>query len=239
MNLCDLTLPSPAQNLALDELLLEMAEERSCGEVLRFWEPDLYFVVLGYANRAPNEARLDYCQTQGIPVLRRTTGGGTVLQGPGVLNYSLILHFEASGPLRSITSTNQFIMERHREALSALLGTKVEIQGYTDLALNGRKFAGNAQRRKKDFLIFHGSLLLDLDIAMIEKTLPMPSHQPEYRSGRSHSDFVMNVGLSPAAVKNALRQAWAAQESLIDIPQERVERLATEKYGSPDWNLKF
>src|SRR5689334_4969218 len=94
MNWLDLTLSSPSLNLALDEALLDQCEEGSSDEVLRFWEPREPFVVLGYSNKVLSEVNLSYCRENNIPVLRRTSGGGTVLQGPGCLNYSLVLASE-------------------------------------------------------------------------------------------------------------------------------------------------
>src|SRR5664279_2273934 len=102
MKLCDLTLQSPEENLACDEVLLDLCEAGDSDELLRFWAFPRYFVVLGYANNAATEVNLPVCQSLTIPVLRRCTGGGTVLQGPGVLNYSLILRIDASGPCHSI-----------------------------------------------------------------------------------------------------------------------------------------
>src|SRR2546428_11436756 len=75
---CDLPLDSPAENLACDEALLDTAEAGFSGELLRVWEPQSYFVVLGYANKAASEANLEFCRQNAIPVLRRCTGGGAV-----------------------------------------------------------------------------------------------------------------------------------------------------------------
>src|SRR5258707_12456145 len=129
MKYCDLELPSPAENLACDEALLEQAEQGVGGELLRCWEAREYFVVVGYANKAAVEVNLEYCEGHGVRVFRRCTGGGTVLQGPGVLNYSLILRTDGTGPFQSISAANQFIMERHRAALAGLLQAPVEWTG--------------------------------------------------------------------------------------------------------------
>jgi lipoate-protein ligase A len=109
MNHLDLTLSTPAENLACDEALLEEAEALG-GEVLRFWESPVHFVVLGYANKAREEVDIEACRTRCVPILRRCSGGGTVLQGPGCLNYSVILRIEAAPELQSITETNRFVM---------------------------------------------------------------------------------------------------------------------------------
>ena len=82
MKLCDVTLATPEENLACDEALLDFCEAGRGGALLRFWEPAHYFVVLGYANKAAAEVNLPFCAANRIPVLRRCTGGGAVLQGP-------------------------------------------------------------------------------------------------------------------------------------------------------------
>src|ERR1044071_8582092 len=112
MHVLDLTLPSPAENLALDEALLDAAEAGQGGEVLRFWESPEYFVVVGYANKVDVEVNRVACESKGIPILRRCSGGGTVLQGPGCLNYTLILNIGKSSALQTIPETNCFVMNR-------------------------------------------------------------------------------------------------------------------------------
>src|SRR3954462_13945637 len=109
MTYCDLSLPSPEENLACDEVLLELCEQGQAGELLRVWEPSQYFVVLGYADKMSTEVNLTFSEANAIPILRRCTGGGTVLQGPGVLNYSLVLKIGESSPIHSIPATNNFI----------------------------------------------------------------------------------------------------------------------------------
>src|SRR5437899_12097636 len=145
VHFCDLTFESPAENLACDEALLDWCEAGQAAEILRVWEPSKAFVVLGYANRAASEANLSFCQKNNIPVHRRCTGGGAVLQGVGVLNYSLILRTAGNGPYHSIGATNNFVMQRHRAACAELLNAPVEIKGHTDLAIKDVTFYRNAQ----------------------------------------------------------------------------------------------
>src|SRR5947209_8847007 len=124
MTLLDLTLPTPAENLACDEALLDAAESGSGGEVLRFWESPEYFVVVGYANKVATEVNVAACEARGIPILRRCSGGGTVVQGPGCLNYALVLRITDDGPTHSISTANQFIMERNRAAIQSAIGNR-------------------------------------------------------------------------------------------------------------------
>jgi lipoate---protein ligase len=243
----DLTLPSPAENLACEEALLGACDENGGEEVLRFWEARETFAVVGYANKIATEVNVEACAAKGVPIIRRCSGGGTVLQGAGCLNYALILRITDDGPCRTITSANQFIMERNRAAIETLFlkseigNRKSEIlaSGHTDLALNGRKFSGNSQRRKKNFLLFHGTFLLNFDLALVSEFLRMPSLQPDYRSSRSHNDFLINLNLPADQVKAALQKTWSATEELKIIPQSQIQKLAAQKYSTDEWNLKL
>ena len=239
MKLLDLTLPRPSENLACDEALLDWCEDGDGGQILRFWEPREHFVVVGYANKVAAEVNIAACETQGIPILRRCSGGGTVLQGPGCLNYTLVLRITADGPLHNIGIANQFIMRQNRAALEQVMNRPVAIRGHTDLVISERKFSGNSQRRRKHFLLFHGTFLLNFDLALVSELLPMPSKQPDYREHRAHTEFMMNLKVPAEKVKAALRQAWKADEPLKGFLTENISVLAREKYATREWNFKF
>lgn len=239
MKYLDLTLPSPAENLAADEALLDLCEAGAIGESLRFWESQHYFVVVGYGNAIGTEVNASACKASGVPILRRCSGGGTVVQGPGCLNYSLVLQMETSSELQTITAANRFIMERNRRAVESVVNRPVTVRGHTDLAMDGVKFSGNAQRRRKNCLLFHGSLLLDFDLKRISELLPMPSKEPDYRQNRAHNDFVTNLAIPANVIKAALRAAWNATYTLPAIPNETISSLVRDKYATNDWNFKF
>ncbi|MGA2280977.1 MAG: lipoate--protein ligase family protein [Verrucomicrobiota bacterium] len=242
MKLLDLTLPSPAENLACDEALLDAAETGDGGEILRFWEPCEHFVVVGYANRVATEVNVAACEARGIPVLRRCSGGGTVVQGPGCLNYTLVLRITADGPLHNIGVANQFIMRQNRAAIESAIRnpqSAIAVRGHTDLAIRERKFSGNSQRRRKHFLLFHGTFLLNFDLAFVSELLPMPSKQPEYRESRPHDRFLTNLKVSADKVKVAMRQTWKAEEPLKNLPLEEITALSRDKYATREWNFKF
>jgi lipoate-protein ligase A len=243
----DLTLPSPAENLACDEVLLDWCESGEGAECLRFWESPEPFVVVGYANKVLTEVNVDACEARKIPILRRCSGGGTVVQGPGCLNYTLVLPITKEGSLHSIPVANQFIMRHNRAAIQSLFPRpqtpdprpEVAIRGHTDLAIGGRKFSGNSQRRRKHFLLFHGTFLLNFDLSLIADLLRMPSKEPDYRESRKHAEFLTNINVSSTKVKTALRKTWAASSHLTNPPLEKIKALAREKYLTNEWNFKF
>lgn len=238
MHLFDSSYSSPEANLAADEALLDLAEAGHIGPVLHFWESPGHFVALGYTNHADIETNRETCAQHQVPILRRVSGGGTVLQGPGSLNYALI-HPIPDGDPMNVSSTNCLVMRRNRLAFSNLLGQPVEIAGHTDLAVEGRKFSGNAQRRKRRYFLFHGTILIDLDLSLVQTLLRPPSKEPDYRAGRTHTDFIRNLPVTREAVKAALREAWEAADAIQLDLSGPIDQLVTEKYSRPEWNFKF
>ncbi len=239
MKLLDLTLPTPAENLACDEALLDLAETTPGLEVLRFWEPREHFVVLGHANKAAVEVNLSVCDARGIPVLRRTSGGGAVLQGPGCLNYALVLQLESRPELHGVVSTTDFVLKRNAAALGNVLSQVVEVCGTSDLACDGRKFSGNAQRRKRRSVLFHGTFLLSFDLALIDEALRHPSREPQYRGRRSHGEFLQNLNCEAASIQRALAVAWWVDDELKAVPLDAMASLVRERYGRVQWNSKY
>ncbi len=238
MDLIDLTLSSPAENLALDEALLLEAENGQGGEVLRFWMSPAPFVVVGLGAKVNQEVRLESCAARRIPVLRRCSGGGTVVQGPGCLNYALILRMANNNPLQGIRTANRWIMQQNAEALGGLLGCMVTVEGHTDLAIDGIKISGNAQRRLRTHLLFHGTVLLDFELSLIGELLPVPALQPDYRQQRSHGAFLKNLNLPASRVKRAFAQVWRANDDPGRMPLQRVSELVTQRYSRTDWNFR-
>ncbi|HEX3626636.1 MAG TPA: lipoate--protein ligase family protein [Verrucomicrobiae bacterium] len=247
MEFIDLSYSSPAENLACDEALLDLREQHGGAGILRFWDSPDTFVVVGYANKIQAEVDMTRCEADKVPIFRRCSGGGTVLQGTDCLNYALILPIEQNSPLSEISGANKYIMDRNLEAIQSIAGDSlsIKVQGHTDLAAARgsstvfRKFSGNSQRRHKAFLLFHGTFLLNFDLELVEKYLTFPSRQPDYRGCRSHTDFLMNLDLPPANVKDAIKKVWKAERPLQSPPLAAITELARSKYATDEWNLKF
>ena len=156
----DLTLSSVAENLALDETLLLQAEQGG-PEVLRFWEWPHAAVILGAGCQLALDVDELACRSDGVPLLRRSSGGGTVLLGKGCLLYSLILSYQHDPQLQSVRASYAWILGRMIEAL-APLGTDLQQAGISDIVLGERKVSGNSQQRKRTHLLHHGTLLCGL-----------------------------------------------------------------------------
>ncbi len=236
MELLDLTLPSAAENLALDEALLEEAERRGQPtETLRLWEPTRPLVVVGRSSKIDGEVHADVCRELGAPILRRISGGAAVVAGPGCLMYAVVLSYELRPCLRMVDRAHRFVLGTLAAALEPL-APGVRCRGISDLAIGRRKFSGNSLRCRRDHLLYHGTLLYDFPLDLIDRLLAMPPRQPDYRDGRSHGAFVTNLPLDAPAIRRVMAAAWGAEEPLVDWPGRLTARLALEKYGRSQWN---
>jgi lipoate---protein ligase len=234
MHWLDFTLSSPAENLALDEALLLKAEAGRGGELLRLWEWPRWAVVLGSGGKLAEDVHEANCYADGVPVLRRSSGGGTVLLGPGCLLFSLVLAYERSPALREIPTSYVYILGRVRDALSEAV-PGIDLAGTSDLATGGRKFSGNAQQRKRNYLLHHGTLLHAFDLDRVGRYLRLPARQPDYRAGRGHGEFLCNLPLEAGVIKQRLRSAWLAGAEQRGWPGQQVRRAVEEKYVKPEW----
>jgi lipoate-protein ligase A len=236
MNFLDLTLPTLAENLALDEALLLDAEAGG-PEMLRLWQWQPRAVVLGAASRLAEDVDETACRADGVPIARRSSGGGTVLLGAGCLNFSLILRFDRHPALADLHASYRFILGQLQTALAGQADA-VSMQGSSDLALGERKFSGNAQQRKRTHLLHHGTLLYSFDSAVVERYLKPPPRQPEYRRGRDHADFLTNLPIAGDTLAAMLREVWQANVPLTPWPTDLVKRLVDEKYGGAEWTRR-
>ncbi len=246
MHLLDLTLPTPEENLALDEALLTAAESTGTAEVLRIWHPTSHFVVLGRGSKATEEVDLEFCRSAGIPLLRRTSGGASILTGPGCLMYAVVVSTAGPAAVDSIDATHA----RALRPLAAQLSRaerRVRRAGISDLVIEPaeaatlsawQKISGNSLRRKRTHILYHGTILFDFDLLLLDRCLKTPPRMPAYREQRDHQQFVTNLDLPEFDVRQAIQNSWPIDGLYTSWPQSATAALAAEKYASPDWTLR-
>lgn len=231
------TLPTIAENLALDEALLEQADAGSAAhELLRIWQASEEFVVLGRSSKVDDEVERSLAESGGIPIFRRVSGGATVLAGPGCMFYALLLSLETRPQLRMLDEAHRLVMSRMVDALKPLVAD-IEFAGISDLVVGGRKVSGNSVRLVRNYMLYHGTILLDMDLTAIDRLLKHPPREPAYRAGRLHRDFVDNLGLPCDVVAHRLSMAWKARVTGYTLPVQAVEKLVRDKYSQPAWNF--
>lgn len=247
MQLYDISFSTPAENILFDEVLLRLAEEQGAAPVVRFWEAHAPFIVLGRTGKVEDDLKGDEIKAAGLNVLRRASGGGTVVQGKGCLNFAVVLSKAVHPELADIRKSYRFILEKIIQALK-LVGVDAVFRPICDLAVvvpekdstvaAEKKISGNAQHRGKRHILHHGTILYDFDLSLIEKFLKMPREIPEYRRGRSHLDFLCNIDVPPVAIKAAIKKTFevdAEHQALNFAQQECLKQFLT---NTPQWDLQ-
>ena len=224
MTLKDISFATPQENILFDDVLLALAEKGEAGEILRFWESAQPFIVLGRIGQAQEDVDAANAARDRIAVVRRSSGGGTVVQGPGCLNYTLVLskkfHRDISDLRKSYQLISQYVINAVHE-----LGVDAVFRPTSDIALRQgeQKFSGNAQRRGKNFILHHGTILYNFDLNLIPTYLKMPKDIPEYRRARSHLDFVTNIPIVPEEFKRAFSRSLGIQAHPSELNQQEQQ----------------
>ena len=234
----DVDLPSPAAQLALDEALLEEAHEGAFSDmVVRVWMAAEPVVVLGSSSRVEEEVDRRACAERGVGILRRPSGGATVVLGPGCLMWSVITPHPEAAP--GIEQIHAAMLEPLAATLSAQAGSRVVRRGLSDLAIRSdggeRKVSGNALRVKRHGVLYHGTLLDSLDLGLVSTVLRHPPREPDYRERRPHGSFLANLGLGREPLAAAVRAAFGAEEPREAWPEAAVARLIRDRYADPAW----
>lgn len=235
----DITCTTPEYDLALDEWLLHQTDSNAAAATLRLWETSGYCVVLGRSNRSGIEADLEACRRDSVPVLRRMSGGGAVLLGPGCLCFTLTLPVHAEHQRLGITGTTAALLGRMATSLRTHLNG-ASVRGISDLTDGVLKFSGNAQRWQRQAFLHHGTLLYDFDLPRVGRYLRTPSREPDYRAGRSHDAFVRNLALTRTQLADWLATTWNVDRWESDWTPEpaALGGLFAQRYGRSEWHLE-
>ncbi len=248
MQSVNVTLPTAAENVALDEALLDLAEAGpGHDEFFRIWESPEPCVVVGRSSQIDQEVNGAECRSRSIPIVRRSSGGAAIVAGPGCLMYAVVLSHRERPELLDITRAHRFVLGRIIDAIRPVstLSSDAKIAGTSDLVLcdpknaeSPRKFSGNSLRVKRTHFLYHGTILYNFDLSLIARCLLSPPRQPEYRNGRDHRVFVTNLSATRAQLVDAMTAAWPTTNALAAIPRAQVKELVATRFGQDSWTFE-
>lgn len=231
----------PYFNMALEEYLLK--ELDMAGDYLMLWQ-NRPTVVVGRNQNTWDEVNLDYIQEHQVAVVRRLTGGGAVYHDLGNLNFTFILKNQRVSAYDFARFLTPVV-----DALKGL-GLAAAMDGRNDITIDGRKVSGNSQYRLRDRILHHGTLLFDVNLDNLERTLRV-SHDKMARRGvpsvRSRVTNIREHLSSPLEMKEfekIMKRVLLATSDRGDgdyllKPEElqRVEELKKAKYATWNWNF--
>ena len=184
------------------------------------------------------KVHLAYCDQNEIPILRRCSGGASVVAMPKCLMYAVILSVQRNPQVVSIEQAHRLVLNRMTEAIQAD-EVDVRIDGTSDLTVNGRKFSGNSLRCKRGAVLYHGTLLYGANLDLVSNCLREPARQPEYRKQRDHRRFITNLPLDKEILVRRITDTWGAKESVNDWPKCDTLSLVDERYSKIEWNRRL
>ena len=199
----------PGDELEFDASLFRAVEDTGHVEVLRVWDVASPAVVIGHGERMDDAVDQAACAADGVPIVRRLTGGGAVVIGPGCLNVSLVLSLDLRPPLRDVTNSYRVILGA---IIGALAIPGLAHRGVSDVARGDLKVSGNAQRRGRRALLHQSTLLWGFDLPLIARYLREPRRQPDYRANRRHDAFVTNLPIAVQELRARIRDVAALTE---------------------------
>jgi lipoate-protein ligase A len=102
-----------------------------------------------------------------------------------------------------------------------------------------RKISGNALRVRRHGVLYHGTLLDSFDLALVGSVLRHPPREPDYRSQRSHGDFLANLNLGRDILEGVVRRSFNATLACPGWPRDRVAALVSERYSAREWTRRL
>lgn len=154
------------------------------------WEPGFLCIVLGQSNKPERSVYMEKARTDGVPVYKRPSGGETVVLSPKTLCISVV---QPETRLKSPKLYFKAYNEKIIRALRRLGIGGVRADGISDICIGQKKILGSSIFRDKSRVMYHAVLNRAESVDTIAYYLKHPPREPEYRNGRSHSDFVTSL----------------------------------------------
>lgn len=175
----------PFFNHAAEEYIMNNFDD----EVFMLWinKPS---ILIGKNQNTISEINLDYVKENDIKVVRRLSGGGTVYNDLGNMNFTFITYRD-----KSKYNVKDGFEKFALPVINALksLGVNASFTGRNDILIDGKKISGNAQYFKKDKLLHHGTILYDVDISKLSLALKSKAVKFKDKSVKSVGGRVTNI----------------------------------------------
>jgi lipoate-protein ligase A len=242
-------------NMALDEAILKLAIERKSPNTLRLykWKPST--VSIGRNQSLLNEINVQFAKEKGFNIIRRITGGGAVFHDEfREITYSIVCPIKFLEKLGANKVLEQFEIITQGIIIGLTIFGLIPEKGVIHcpaILLNGKKFSGNAQIRKKRYLLQHGTILLDIDPELMYSVLKAPENVGKSRMVRSVRAKCIGIknniqnydeGKLIESLKQGFERALGIKlkdGEVLEEERELAKKLVIEKYSNLNWVKKY
>jgi lipoate-protein ligase A len=258
---------SGAENMAIDETVLESVAARQAPPTLRLyaWRPPC--LSLGYAQPI-GQVDTSRLAARGWDLVRRPTGGRAILH-TDELTYSITAAADDPHVTGGVLASYRHLSSALTRALS-LLGLQVEVQPQErlsdasrenpvcfevpsayEITVEGKKLVGSAQVRRKGGVLQHGSIPLQGDIARITEVLRYEDREERAQAAEQVRSRAATVGellgrtvtweVAAQALVDGFQQALGIRleaAELTAVERERCRAHLDERYLLPAWTAR-
>lgn len=228
----------PQFNLALEEHVFENMDRAHAYFML--WRNDNAIIVGRYQNTA-REVNRPFVEQNDIRVVRRLSGGGAVYHDLGNLNFTYVMD---AG--ESIHLDFSLFCQPIADALRAF-GVEARVGGRNDITVDGKKFSGNAQYRKRGRVMHHGTIMFDSNLETVAKALQVSPDKFQDKGISSVRSRVTNLkdhikaDIGIEEFKRTLAESMFRRTALAARPFSQddlaaAERIRRDRYARWDWN---
>ncbi len=156
----------------------------------KLWIPDNTYIILGASNTPENALNTAAVEEDKITVLKRPSGGQTVILTPQTLVISVFF------PSASSLHPSKIFYHVNAVIIQSLADEGIEtlsMRGISDIAIADKKILGSSIYKSKEKIFYHAVLNFNEDTTTFDRYLKHPTREPDYRKGRNHKDFVTSL----------------------------------------------
>jgi len=234
-------------NMAIDLYLLNSPEVLSDEPVLRIYDWAVPTVTLGWFQKINEQVDISFCRSAGIPVIRRISGGGTVLHHREI-TYSISLSQNKYGLPSGIEESIKYLLTPVSKSLTKI-GIEDINQTANDIFAGNSKISGNAQYRTKNRILQHGTILTGIDYKLMKQCLkPSKDHESKtmyYKPLASFADYFNDddIRQSESLYKKILIELFSdilgisfINNDLTDTELDKAAKISGCLFNNPAWN---
>jgi lipoate-protein ligase A len=235
-----------AENMALDEALLELKGQGRTPNTIRFLQFKPRSVLVGYHQAIHEEIRLAYCREADIDINRRITGGGAIFFDENQLGWEVYCD---KSFFDIIIPNNRLFKSLCQPVADALgrLGIAAQFRPRNDIEVNGRKISGTGGTESEGAFMFQGTMLVDFDVDTMLRALRIPVEKLKAKEIDSVRQRVTclkwELGDTPSleAIKAAIRYGFEHHLAIRLEPGELTDQerqlfeQKLERYRSWEW----
>lgn len=249
--LIELTINDAYMNMAIDEAILTMIQKGESQNTIRFYRWNPSAVSIGYFQSLVEEVNIEACRKFNVDIVRRITGGGAVYHDyNGEITYSIIASKNNPKIPEDILKSYNVLCNGIVLGLKKL-GLTPNFKPINDIVVNEKKISGNAQTRKLNVILQHGTILLDVDVEKMFNLLKVSDEKIKDKMIKSAKERVTSIKKElnrevsfsevAEALKNGFEEALNIKLSPGELTREEkslAEKLKKEKYSTKEWLYK-